>query len=404
MKKTIAVIFAFIAFVSCASAEKFLFKYKKSDTYRVLTSVEEDVIYNGVFSHHARILNRVSVEVTDVLSDGTGVHSATFMASDESSSVSGKHFSWGNTYKSIYQKSPQGVFSIADEYFMPVIRNLPVFPDTDVTKGQKWSADGYEAEDLRRAFKMQKPFAVPFSAQYTYAGKQKGADGRELHEFHVSYNIYYDSPTPKGELSLVDYPAKTMGHSEQVLFFDAEKGALDHYSEVFRIVIETSFGNRYDFRGKSTSQVQDFVRTADEKTVEDVKEIVENLGIENVNVVSSENGLVISMENIKFYPDSDRLLESETEKLKSIAEILKKYPNNDLLITGHTARAGSVESQEQLSVERADAVAELLIKMGVREQNQIFTRGMGSREPVAPSDTEENKARNRRVEITILDK
>ena len=218
----------------------------------------------------------------------------------------------------------------------------------------------------------------------------------------VEYDIYYD--TPMKSSAKTDYPARTMGHSEQILFFDAEKGSLDHYSETFRIVIDTAYGNRYDFRGKSESEVQDFQRTADKNTVESVKDIVENLGIENVSVTSSENGLVISMENIKFYPDSDRLLESEKPKLSQIAEILRKYPNNDLLITGHTAKAGSVESQDKLSEERAEAVAELLINMGVRERTQIFTRGMGSREPVAPSDTEANKARNRRVEITILDK
>ena len=138
--------------------------------------------------------------------------------------------------------------------------------------------------------------------------------------------------------------------------------------------------------------------------MDSVKDIVENLGMENVKVIAGENGLTISMENIKFYPDSDKLLESEMSKIEMIAQILSQYPNNDLLITGHTARAGSVESQDKLSVERADAVAELLIEMGVKSREQIFIKGMGSRVPVAPSDTEENKARNRRVEITILDK
>lgn len=404
MKRFFIGIFFAALLVNAAFSEVFEFKYKKGDTYRILTKVEEDVIMNGVYSHHAKIVNRVSIEVSDVTADGAGVHNATFMASDESNNTKGKHFSWGNTYKSTYTRSKQGIFTISDELFMPVIRNLPIFPAEDVKRGQKWTANGYEAEDLRRAFKMTKPYIVPFSAQYEYRGTQAQNDGRLLHEFRVSYNIYYDSPAPTGALAKQDYPAKTMGHSEQILFFDAEKGALDHYSETFRIVIDTAWGNRYDFRGQSESEVQDFVRTSDEKTVDSVKDIVENLGMENVKVIAGENGLTISMENIKFYPDSDKLLESEMSKIEMIAQILSQYPNNDLLITGHTARAGSVESQDKLSVERADAVAELLIEMGVKSREQIFTKGMGSRVPVAPSDTEENKARNRRVEITILDK
>lgn len=408
MKRFILIAFVIVISLAkeplLAAAETFEFKYKEGDKYRILTKVEEDVIMNGVYSHHAKIVNRVSIEVTGVNADGSGVHSASFMASDESNSAKGRHFSWGNTYKSTYTRAKNGVFTISDELFMPVIRNLPIFPDGDVRKGEKWTANGYEAEDLRRAFKMDKPYIVPFSAQYTYLGAQEQNDGRVLHEFKVSYNIYYDSPVPQGSLSKQDYPAQTMGHSEQTLFFDAEKGALDHYSEKFRIVIDTAWGNRYDFRGSSESEVQDFVRTADEKTVESVKDIVENLGFDNVKVVSGENGLTISLENIKFYPDSDKLLESEMSKIGMIAEIIKQYPNNDLLITGHTAKAGSVESQDKLSVERADAVAELFIEMGVKDREHIFTKGVGSREPVAPSDTEENKARNRRVEITILDK
>ena len=390
--------------VTGASAETFAFKYKKGDTYRILTKVEEDVIMNGVFSHHAKIVNRVSIEVTDVNSDGSGVHNATFMASDSSASSTGKHFSWGNTYKSTYTRNPNGFFTIGDEFFMPVIRNLPIFPAGDISLGQKWTASGYEAEDLRRAFKMDKPYIVPFSAQYIYDESEVQNDGRVLHVFRVSYNIYYDSPEPTGTLAKTDFPAHTMGHSEQTLYFDADKGALDHYRESFRIVIDTAWGNRYDFRGNSESEVQDFVRTADKKTVDSVSDIVSNLGMENVKVEAGENGLTISMENIKFYPDSDKLLESELPKIQMIAQILKNYPNNDLLITGHTARAGSVESQDKLSIERADAVAELLIEMGVKAREQIFTKGMGSRKPVAPSDTEANKARNRRVEITILDK
>ena len=65
---------------------------------------------------------------------------------------------------------------------------------------------------------------------------------------------------------------------------------------------------------------------------------------------------------------------------------------------------GSKESSKKLADERARSVAEFLIKLGVKDKKQVFIQGLGAENPVAPSDTEENKARNRRVEITILDR
>ena len=57
-----------------------------------------------------------------------------------------------------------------------------------------------------------------------------------------------------------------------------------------------------------------------------------------------------------------------------------------------------------LSEQRASAVANYLIELGVREKHHIFTRGFGAEKPIAPNTTEANKARNRRVEITVLEK
>ena len=86
-----------------------------------------------------------------------------------------------------------------------------------------------------------------------------------------------------------------------------------------------------------------------------------------------------------------------------ISEILKEY-QNDILVAGHTARAGSEASCQQLSEERADSVAEYLIGLGVRDKYHILTIGHGSKIPVASNSTAKGMAKNRRVEITILDK
>ena len=110
------------------------------------------------------------------------------------------------------------------------------------------------------------------------------------------------------------------------------------------------------------------------------------------------------MENIQFKPDSAELVNSEKEKIKKIATILQAYPDNDLLVSGHTALAGTEKARQQLSEERAESVAKFLVSLGVKDKYHVFTQGFGARIPIASNKTEAGKAKNRRVEITILDK
>ena len=106
----------------------------------------------------------------------------------------------------------------------------------------------------------------------------------------------------------------------------------------------------------------------------------------------------------EFKPDSPELLEGEREKLDRIAQILSLFPDNDLLISGHTAVANNGVDSKQLSADRAQTVADYLINLGVRERQEVFTLGFGDTLPIAPNTTEEGRAKNRRVEITIMDK
>ncbi|HOX13559.1 MAG TPA: OmpA family protein, partial [Spirochaetales bacterium] len=56
-----------------------------------------------------------------------------------------------------------------------------------------------------------------------------------------------------------------------------------------------------------------------------------------------------------------------------------------------------------LSVERAAAVADRLVRLGVRTPDRIVVRGWGAERPIDTNSTEAGRSRNRRVEITILE-
>lgn len=407
MKKNHASSFLLIALLTLlalppATAERFRYKYTEGESYRILSSVQENVFFNGYFSHYAEVVNRISAKVTEV--EGTSAqHEAVFMVTESTSGRQNEIPVWGEEYPSVFVRDEFGKYDIEKKYFMPVVRDVPIFPDRDVKVGETWTAEGHEAHDLRRQFDIPEPWIVPFSARYTYTGTVE-EEGRTLHVIDVRYNIYYDSPTVKNRATLTsDLPATTMGYSHQTLYWDNQKGALSHYNEDFRIVIETVFGNTFEFQGTAQAQVTDFVTPSVDKLTE-VQQTIDDLGIDNVSLRKDEAGLTISMENIQFKPDSAILMDSEKDKLRKLADILNQFPDNDLMVSGHTALAGTAGARLQLSQERARAVAEFLVQLGVRHAHQIFTQGFGAEKPIAPNTTEAGKARNRRVEITIMDR
>jgi outer membrane protein OmpA-like peptidoglycan-associated protein len=95
-------------------------------------------------------------------------------------------------------------------------------------------------------------------------------------------------------------------------------------------------------------------------------------------------------------------LKPEAEsQLSNIAKLLIISPNVKLKIEGHTDNKGTAKANQLLSENRANAVANALKKMGIPETITIETKGFGFSQPIAPNDSEEGKAKNRRVEITI---
>ena len=143
-------LFIFLSCILYLGSETFRFNYAKGDSYRILSTVKEDVLVNGKLDHRAEIVNRISVDITET-DKLSGKHDAVFMTSQTAvQGVNEKEFVWGTEYKSIFWCSELGEYSMSDEYFMPNARNVPLFPEYDVGIGESWIAQGYEVHDLRK--------------------------------------------------------------------------------------------------------------------------------------------------------------------------------------------------------------------------------------------------------------
>lgn len=87
--------------------------------------------------------------------------------------------------------------------------------------------------------------------------------------------------------------------------------------------------------------------------------------------------------------------------LEDVARIMKDRPDIKLQITGHTDNVGSDDSNMKLSIRRAEAVKAYLVKRGV-DPDRIMTQGKGEGSPLDTNDTEIGRARNRRIEFSII--
>lgn len=111
-------------------------------------------------------------------------------------------------------------------------------------------------------------------------------------------------------------------------------------------------------------------------------------------------GIVAEIAGVQFATGSANLNAEAREALARFAGIVGVYPSLRLRIEGHTDSTGSEETNRTLSYLRAVSVRDYLQAQGVRSPG-IEVAGLGPDQPVASNDTQEGRARNRRVEIII---
>jgi len=389
-----------LAAAAAAPAADLRYVYQKGEQYRLVTRVNERVLVNGQHSHQADILNRIAVKVTDVR-DGSGLQQAVFQTSERAYGSSGS-YEWSENYDSVFWRDARGAFDIDERYFMPVVRNVPLFPEKPVAPGDTWSAPGWEVHDFRASYGMQDPFSFPVTVSYTYL-RDELRGGIDCAVIGIAYTVFQKLTT--APRTTRTYPVRLAGTSSQTLWWDKAAGRELAYTEKFDFLFTLATGDEVEYVGESSGELIEAAPLDRAATTAAIANELSRQKVEGASVRADELGVTITLENVSFQANSDALLPSEQEKLRRIASILAKYPDRDILITGHTAGVPGYTAQQhqELSELRAKAVGDFLILLGARSAGQITTRGMGAGVPIGDNATEEGRQRNRRVEITILE-
>ena len=121
-----------------------------------------------------------------------------------------------------------------------------------------------------------------------------------------------------------------------------------------------------------------------------------------VEVVRMGDNLTLNMPgNVTFALNSAKLNPQFDDVLDKLANTLLEYNQTVIQIAGHTDSTGSHDYNMKLSLQRAESVKAYLVSRGVPPA-RLVTVGAGPDYPIASNATEEGRAQNRRVEITIV--
>lgn len=105
--------------------------------------------------------------------------------------------------------------------------------------------------------------------------------------------------------------------------------------------------------------------------------------------------------NLDFEFNKATIKPGSFDSLNELSNVLNSAQQWNLILSGHTDNKGSKDYNLKLSTARAEAVKTYLINKGVQPE-RITAKGFGDTMPIAPNDTEENRALNRRVEFFIV--
>ena len=130
---------------------------------------------------------------------------------------------------------------------------------------------------------------------------------------------------------------------------------------------------------------------------------------QQVRITRLQGAIKVAVNSDLLFPSGSWQMPPQAAQLISrMAPILAPFQQTKVIVTGYTdnvpvgpeLRAQGVDNNQQLSLRRAQTVANFLVSQGVNP-NLVSAQGLGDTDPVAPNDTPQGRAQNRRVELTL---
>lgn len=127
----------------------------------------------------------------------------------------------------------------------------------------------------------------------------------------------------------------------------------------------------------------------------------EGFAANEAEVAKVGNNVVVRLKDIGFTSGSAELKVKSLDTLDKVAELVAQMPVAKVVVVGHTDSSGTLKKNMEVSEERALAVRNYFAKQAQFKGVEIDSRGVGPQRPIAPNNTAEGRAANRRVDVVI---
>src|SRR5271168_3930564 len=130
---------------------------------------------------------------------------------------------------------------------------------------------------------------------------------------------------------------------------------------------------------------------------------------QQVHITRLQGAIKVAVNSELLFPSGGWKMPPQAgQTIAKMAPILAPFQQTTIIVTGYTdnvpigpeLRQQGVDSNQQLSLKRAQSVANFLVSQGVNP-SLVSARGLGDADPVASNDTPQGRAQNRRVELTL---
>ncbi len=353
---------------------------------------KQDIYIDGVFFRNVESMNKITIEPYDYLN----IDDVTYTKVRALFSYFNKRSDKDTEYRFVrsetvsYMIAPNGNMIIEDRFSMPTKRNIPFFPGSVVSKGMKWGARGYEVHRVKDEI-----IKVPLDVDYIFR-ETVFRDGVPIGVFEVDYKVDWSVGSSK-------YFKRIKINSSSEYNWNMLFGILSEYKENFDIMIEYIPGSynylstRHQGISVGTMEIIPIDVAKQYKLAGEIKEILKDAAVSP----PENNEIKINISDILFDTGKTDIKPNYAELLKKLASKLREYPEVDIIVEGHTDDVGTREFNLKLSEDRARKVVSELIRGGVKP-DKISYVGYGPDRPMFPNTSDENRAKNRRVEIKVI--
>ena len=390
MKKLILkILFFFLLFKLPVFPEKFKLNYSDLDKYELKFFGDYRVYLNGKYQG-LNIRNIKGILNVSKYADNLKIEGVVYHLKKTIRGSSTIGFEVDKFESCSFILTNDGQFKNSSNILFPPLLGIPYFPDKDLGVGDVYENYGKAAVTF---FNSDDTGLLEIIAATQYKGKKEYM-GKIFDYFEISYRY--------GRVLEGDNIESARGRHNLSLLFDNNTGKPYYMIDRFEEEFDLKNGDKLKHKGFYNYFYKLIVPMKKDELMTELKKDTDRELLNDLDFKKKKEGISITINNLKFKPDSTELLETEVEKLKKLLSILLKIEDRSFLIVGHTALAGTEKTRMQLSLDRAKTIADFLINNGISGDRILFT-GKGATEPVAPNDTEENMQKNRRVEIIILE-